>query len=80
MLDGLPDVIAQMLVRTGRLSADLGEAERRNAALTESCQQLETRVEQLTAELEERTGRRHRWLPYRIVHARPARPDAIDAD
>jgi hypothetical protein len=80
MLDGLPDVIAQMLVRTGQLGADLGEAERRNAALTESCQQLETRVEQLSDELEERTGRRHRWLPYRIVHARAADHDSAAPD
>ncbi len=75
MLDGMPDVIADMLVRTGQLVADLADAERRNAALTESCQQLETRVEQLTTELEERTGRRHRWLPFRFVHARAAEPD-----
>ncbi len=80
MLDGLPGVVADMLVRTGQLRSDLAEVERRNAALTESCQELGTRVEQLTAELEERTGRRHRWLPYRIVHARPAEPDGAARD
>ena len=73
MLDGLPDVIAEMLLRTGALSADLGGgAAAATTALTESCQQLETRVAQLTTELEERTGRRHRWLPYRD-RARPGR-------
>ena len=80
MIDGLPDVVAEMLLRTGQLQRDLAEVRRHHDALTESCQQLETRVTELTTELEQRTGRRHRWLPYRVVHARPAEPETVDAD
>ncbi len=74
MLDGLPDVVAEMLVRTGSLQADLAAAQARERALTESCEALEERAARLEAELEERTGRRHAWAPLRLVRARPPEP------
>lgn len=75
MLEGLPEVVAEMLLRTGQLQADLAQERSRSTALARSCEELEVRVAQLRAELEERTGRRHRWLPLRLVVARPPGPE-----
>ncbi|WP_432479393.1 hypothetical protein [Nocardioides sp. GXQ0305] len=76
MLAGLPGVVAEMLLRTAQLQRELAGARGRNDELASSKARLESQVAQLTAELEERTGRRHRWAPFRVVRARSPQPVA----
>lgn len=75
ILEGLPDVVAEMLLRTGRMQAELAQVRADNDALERTCEELGTQLLQLDAELEGRTGRRHRWLPFRVVRARAPRPE-----
>ena len=76
MLEGLPEVVAEMLLRACDLQRDLDEARARNDELTGSRERLEARVAELTEELHHRTGRRQWWAPFRVVRTRSPRPPA----
>ncbi len=76
MLEGLPEVVAEMLLRAGDLQRDLTEVRVRNDELSASCERLEARVAELTEELEARTGRRRWWAPFRTRSPRP--PASVD--
>jgi hypothetical protein len=60
MLEGLPGVVAEMLVRTRDLSVTIKELESQNRALSEERDHLAAEVAELTDQAE----RRRRWWPF----------------
>ena len=74
MLHGMPEVVAEMLLRTGELQADVTGLRERAESLAASNEHLESRVAELTDELQRRTGRRHAWVPFRVVRTRSLHP------
>ena len=80
MLEGLPEVVAEMLLRTGQLQADLAGERDRAETLEAANERLEGRVAALTDELERRTARRRPWTLFRVVRARTAQSEERAGD
>ena len=80
MLEGLPEVVAEMLLRTSHLQADLAGERDRAETLEAANERLEGRVAALTDELERRTARRRPWTLFRVVRARTAQSEERAGD
>jgi hypothetical protein len=70
MLEGLPDVVADMLLRTRDLRVELAELDDRNRELVAERDRLEGRLVELSAAHEARGRWRRRLLPRRAATTR----------